>query len=159
MVAGNGAACQIAPLAFWLSPDDQSDRQLIRDVSRITHHNDEAYVGALAVVDAVRLAAKGRWQGHTDLLNIVAQKLPDCRVRDRLHELAALDNVPIADAAKQYGCSGYVVESVPLALYSATFLQAIVFQATLESVVSADGDCDTIASIAGQVMGAFCEEE
>jgi len=27
----------------------------LRDICRITHHNDEAYVGALAVVRAIRL--------------------------------------------------------------------------------------------------------
>src|SRR5580658_3347423 len=47
--AGNGAAMRIAPLAFLLDPADSQDCTLIRDVCRITHHNDEAYVGAVAV--------------------------------------------------------------------------------------------------------------
>ena len=47
---------RIAPLAFFLDPEDAGDRQLIRDVCRITHHNEEAYVGALAVVTAVDLS-------------------------------------------------------------------------------------------------------
>lgn len=48
--AGSGAAMRVAPLAFLLDPAKTDDRILIRDVCRITHHNDEAYVGALAVV-------------------------------------------------------------------------------------------------------------
>lgn len=55
--AGNGAAMRIAPLAFLLNPESPADRTVIRDVCRITHHNDEAYVGALAVVIAVRAAS------------------------------------------------------------------------------------------------------
>src|SRR5436853_159411 len=35
--AGSGAAMRAAPLAFCLDPADPSDRQKIRDVSRITH--------------------------------------------------------------------------------------------------------------------------
>lgn len=47
--AGNGAAMRIAPLAFCLNPFDDDDRRTIRDVCRITHHHDEAYLGALAI--------------------------------------------------------------------------------------------------------------
>ena len=36
---------RIAPLAFVLDAGDRSHRVIIRDVCRITHHNDEAYVG------------------------------------------------------------------------------------------------------------------
>src|SRR5438552_2968729 len=59
--AGNGAAMRIAPLAFLLDPATPADRRVIRDVCRITHHNDEAYVGALAVVVAIRFILAGLW--------------------------------------------------------------------------------------------------
>ena len=64
MAAGNGAAMRIAPLAFCLDPATPDGRQKIRDVSRITHHNDEAYAGALAMVIAVRAAYDGTWKGE-----------------------------------------------------------------------------------------------
>jgi ADP-ribosyl-[dinitrogen reductase] hydrolase len=54
MSAGNGAAVRIAPVSFHLDPAIAQHRQAIRDVSRITHHNEEAYVGALALVTAIR---------------------------------------------------------------------------------------------------------
>src|SRR5260370_495332 len=59
--AGNGAAMRIAPLAFLLNPSDAGDRTVIRDVCRITHHNDEAYAGALAVMLAIRSVLSGAW--------------------------------------------------------------------------------------------------
>jgi ADP-ribosyl-[dinitrogen reductase] hydrolase len=57
MSAGNGAAMRIAPLAFHLDPANAAHRQTIRDVCRITHHHEEAYVGALAIVAAIRSLA------------------------------------------------------------------------------------------------------
>src|SRR5438128_1013708 len=59
--AGNGAAMRIAPLAFLLDPTGPQDRTLIRDVCRITHNNDEAYVGALAVMLAIHSVLSGVW--------------------------------------------------------------------------------------------------
>jgi ADP-ribosyl-[dinitrogen reductase] hydrolase len=59
--AGSGAAMRIAPLAFLLNSSHLLDRTMIRDVCRITHHNDEAYVGALAVVIAIRSVLEGVW--------------------------------------------------------------------------------------------------
>jgi ADP-ribosylglycohydrolase len=58
MAAGNGAAMRIAPLAFFCDPLDAGDRVVLRDVCRITHHNDEAYAGALAVLLAIRFSSK-----------------------------------------------------------------------------------------------------
>src|ERR1044071_6644137 len=56
MAAGNGAAMRIAPLAFYLDATKRDSRTLIHDVCRITHHNEEAYAGALAVLLAVHAA-------------------------------------------------------------------------------------------------------
>src|SRR5262245_33045013 len=42
--AGNGAAMRIAPLAFLLDLRSDEHRRTLRDVCRITHHHDEAYV-------------------------------------------------------------------------------------------------------------------
>src|SRR5215475_732430 len=66
--AGNGAAMRIAPLAFLFDPDKPTERTLIRDVCRITHHNDEAYIGALAVVIAIRSILAGDWASDKSFL-------------------------------------------------------------------------------------------
>src|SRR5467141_877467 len=89
--AGNGAAMRIAPLAFCLDPNAPAGRQEIRHVSRITHHSDEAYSGALAVVAAVRAAWNGMWKGQEGVLQHVIEALPDSKVRDRLSELSKLE--------------------------------------------------------------------
>ncbi len=48
--AGNGVAMRIAPFAFF----PETDRATIYEACRITHQNDEAYAGALAVYHAIK---------------------------------------------------------------------------------------------------------
>ncbi|HEX4946114.1 MAG TPA: ADP-ribosylglycohydrolase family protein [Blastocatellia bacterium] len=156
--AGNGAAMRIAPLAFFLAPQDTAARQIIRDVSRITHHHEEAYAGALAVVAAIRAALEGTWTGKQNLMELVIEVLPDTSVRDRLSEFAKLD-LPIADAAQRFGNSGYVVESVPLAIYGAQQVENLGFAMMLKTLIAAGGDTDTIASMAGQIAGALLGQQ
>ena len=154
MTAGNGAAMRIAPLAFCLDPEDDEDRRLIRDVCRITHHNEEAYVGALAILTAVRAVAFGD-AAPSDLLETVLSKLPDSRVRDRIRDLSSLHDASITDVAAQFGSSGYVVESVPLSLYAARSIDRYPFDEILRMIIEAGGDTDTNASITGQIVGTW----
>jgi len=154
--AGNGAAMRAAPLAFCLDPNDEAQRRTIRDVSRITHHHEEAYAGALAVVAAVRAAAGGLWDGLNDLLRLVVEVLPDTQVRDRLVALNEIEKeTPLLEIARRFGCSGYVAESVPLALCGASRIRSLDFKTVLIDLIACGGDTDTNASIAGQVAGAL----
>jgi ADP-ribosyl-[dinitrogen reductase] hydrolase len=156
MSAGNGAAMRIAPLAFCLDLSASQSRRILRDVCRITHHSEEAYVGALAIAISVRAACQGSWNGTNSLIAMVARELPDTSVRDRLDEMSRAPlNTPIADLAARFGSSGYVVDSVPLALAGAERFSYLGFAGVLTHVVSVGGDTDTIASMAGQVMGAL----
>jgi ADP-ribosylglycohydrolase len=150
--AGNGAAMRIAPLAFLLNPVDPQDRTLIRDVCRITHHSDEAYVGALAVIYAIRAVLSGEWRQDRSFLAAAVDGLPDSAVRDRIGELLPLQ-LPASEVAERFGATGYVVDTVPLALYCAQSIASEPLPAVLALTISAGGDTDTIASIAGQVAG------
>ena len=150
--AGNGAAMRIAPLAFCVDPFTTSGRQVIRDLCRITHHNEEAYVGAYAVVLAIKASAA--LSEPFSLLDI-ALHLPDSVVRDRLMALAPSEMaMSIREAAGRLGTSGYVADSVPLALFASRRIPAIGFTEMIEQVIQVGGDTDTIASIAGQIAGA-----
>jgi ADP-ribosyl-[dinitrogen reductase] hydrolase len=150
MAAGNGGAMRIAPLAFVL--DGVSERQLIRDVVRITHHSDEAYVGALAVVTALQLT----WPSSVgELLEATAESLPDSRVRDQVEAVRTSGVAQdVGEVARRFGSSGYVVETVPLALVAAWQVAERGWQPVLTELETAGGDTDTIASIAGQLAGA-----
>jgi ADP-ribosylglycohydrolase len=150
--AGNGAAMRIAPLAFKV--DLTWERHLVQDVANITHKNDEAYAGALAVVVAVQQALHGHWTGENNLIPAVIDYLPDTRVRDQLIELQKLEGTPVQEVGKRYGSSGYVVESVPLALYAAGQVTHQPVAELFGALLEAGGDTDTICSMTGQIIGA-----
>ena len=150
--AGNGAAMRIAPLAFLLNPTDPQDRTLIRDVCRITHHSDEAYVGALAVLLAIHSIVSGVWSRDRNFLTAILESLPDSAVRDRIEEIHLLQ-LPASEIARDFGATGHVVDTVPLALYCAQSIALEPFATVLARTISVGGDTDTIASIAGQLAG------
>jgi ADP-ribosyl-[dinitrogen reductase] hydrolase len=149
--ASNGAAMRIAPLAFF----SYISRETIRDVCRITHKNDEAYVGVLAVFLSLKLIIEGKWTGGNNLIELLIPQLPDTNIRDRLVEINKEHRSSnIADVSK-LGNSGYVVNSVPFAIFSAMQVQKLGFERMIEQVIATGGDTDTNASIAGQIAGAF----
>lgn len=153
--AGNGAAMRAAPLAFVLDPDVHSDRTTLRDVCAITHRNDEAYIGALAIIVAVRHVSVFGNALDAQLPSVVADKLPDSRVRDRIRDLAdACVTSSLTECAQHYGASGYVVDSVPLAILAAAALPSLGVARAIQLAVECGGDTDTIASMAGQIIGS-----
>lgn len=149
--AGNGAAMRIAPFAFYPGITNND----IFDACSVTHRNDEAYAGALAVYLAVKAALFGDWTGTNNLFNLIIPQLPDTIVRDRL---IAINNFSgsesIADIAA-LGNNGYVVNSIPFALYCASQMPKIGLKAMYEAIIQSGGDTDTNASIAGQIAGAL----
>jgi len=56
--------------------------------------------------------------------------------------------------AARFGASGHVVDTVSLALYCAQSIASNDLSDVLAMTISAGGDTDTIASIAGQFAGA-----
>jgi ADP-ribosylglycohydrolase len=147
---------RVAPLAFCLDPEQPEQRRTLCDVCRITHHNDEAYVGAVAVVVAVRAVAMGRWQPGDNLPALVAPSLPATGVRERLEAISRLDpDTSVVEVGRRFGCSGYVAESVPLAICAAQRVGQEGFAEALRQAIEAGGDTDTIGSLTGQIAGAW----
>jgi len=145
--AGNGAAMRAAPLAFFLDPSSPAERVRLRDIARITHHHDEAYIGALAVVVALRRAAMGLdWSNAA-----VAPLLPDSRVRDNLERAAPIGGVEAV--VREVGSSGFVAETVPVAFEVARRMHVVGLEAALYELNALGGDTDTIGSLAGQLWG------
>ena len=151
--AGNGAAMRIVALAF----QPNVTKQDIRDICAITHHNDEAYTGALAVYTAIKAILNREWTGQENLLPLVANKLPDTLVRDRLLEINQLNND--LDQIAALGNTGYVVDSVPLAIFFASKVSTFGMKNMFTQLIKIGGDTDTNCSIAGQIAGTLIGED
>ena len=89
----------------------------------------------------------------------VTQHLPDSQVRDRLSELVILGPTAIAVIAARYGNSGFVVDSVPLALFTAARFGHDPLETTLRKIITTGGDADTNASLTGQLIAASRGED
>lgn len=146
--AGNGAAMRAAPLAFV----DHISNSTIRDICYITHQNEEAYIGALCVIIAIRSALNGQWIGKENLIDMVLQQIPDTRVKDRLIQIQHMENL---QEVGHLGNSGYVVDSIPLALAAANKVTELGIENMLQQLIDIGGDTDTNCSIAGQIAGAL----
>lgn len=148
--AGNGAAMRIAPIAFHLDPNLETERRTIRDVCRITHHNDEAYVGALAIIRSIQFVINGNNLDKT-LIEYLVDSLPDSRVRDRLADIKNT-LISVDEYVSSFGATGYVVDSVPLSILAS--IRSENFLDTIHEIACFGGDSDTIGSIFGHIYGA-----
>jgi len=58
------------------------------------------------------------------------------------------------EVASHFGATGWVVDTVPLALYCAQSISEKPLGSVLAQAIEAGGDTDTIASITGQIAGS-----
>lgn len=149
--AGNGAAMRIASLAF----KKYTTRLKIKDTCTITHRNDEAYCGALAIYYAIKASILEAWTGDDNLIDFVIEKIPDTKVRDRLIEMSKLKDLSISEIGKLYKSTGYVVDSVPLAIFAAQKINESDFETIITEIIKLGGDTDTVCSMFGQITGAL----
>ena len=92
---------------------------------------------------------------YNDLFEIIVNQLPDTKVRDRFIEISKLPKSTTIETVSKLGNNGYVVNSVPFAIYSATQVLEVGMSEMFEKIIQAGGDTDTNASIAGQIAGAL----
>ena len=147
--SGNDAALRTAPLAFLLDPLSTHDRKLLRDISRITNHNEDAYHGALAMLLGIRFAQNS----SQNFLPNVIRHLPDSPLRERLMAVIEVPGASIRDIARKFGNGSAAIESVPFALFAAHQADHLGLPATLNAIASSGGDTDTNCALAGQVIG------
>lgn len=152
--AGSGAAMRVAPLAFVFDMDDFGQRLRFKDIVRITHKNEEALAGAQAVLFAIQYLSQNPTPKPLELLHIVRQRLFDSQIRDNIQRLIEDDIRDYPSAAQTIGVSGFVAQAVPVALAGAQHGANTNLQDLWWDIVCHGGDTDTIASIAGQFVGA-----
>lgn len=170
--AGNGSAMRAAPIGLFFYDNPEILIQSAHDQGRITHRDPRSSAGAVAVSGAVAvalqekpirpdrfLATLGEWTGRVS--PVFAAELAKLAEWLPLPPEEAAEVIADAGFDAEYidddewkGISGYVVSSVLWSLYS--FLRTPEdYWETICTAISAGGDTDTTAAMAGAISGAY----
>lgn len=157
--AGNGAAMRIAPVALFSYSNLEQLRRNCTLAASITHKNQEAINGSLAIACVIARIINGTFEKKTIVEETMAfvghSKVSDKMktVNDLLIQLGSIEN-----ALTLIGTSGSVFDTVGSSLYF--FLRfSDSFSDALVNSVSYGGDTDTIAAIVGAMSGALHGED
>lgn len=159
--AGNGPAMRSALLGMYAGNDIDYLKILVRASTRLTHVDERAEQGALAVALAAQYVSS-RSPEEVDiakLFKILDDHITNselCNAFNQIHS-ALNENMSSESAAEimglHKGISGYIVYTVPMAMFC--WLRNINdFQAAVEDVVLLGGDTDTTGAITGALAGA-----
>ncbi|EDM79481.1 probable dinitrogenase reductase activating glycohydrolase (draG) [Plesiocystis pacifica SIR-1] len=147
--AGNGPAMRSALLGVY-ARDDAHLAQLVRASTRMTHTDPRAEDGALLVARLARQLAAGA------LDRAIVDSIRDPEFRERARGAWTGGDASLEDyrqrAGYERGVSGFVVHTVPAALYCV--MAGADARASLELAVRLGGDTDTTAAIVGALVGA-----
>jgi ADP-ribosylglycohydrolase len=136
--AGNGAAMRAAPIGVFYRHDEAKLRAFVEASSRVTHTDERALQGALAV--ALMAAASARGESAVDLDAVLTH--PSWR--------EALST--------EKGVSGYVVATVQ-AVEACWRKHPTDYRAAVTEAIEMGGDTDTVAAILGGIVGARVGKE
>ncbi len=138
--AGNGACMRCLPVAlFSLGAATREVDAANRAQAHVTHHNELADAGTLAVIDMVQAALLG---------GSLAE------LRQRADALAAAWPEYRFDRRRSENPGGYLPETLS-AVFQALFATGS-FESALVDVVNRGGDADTSGAILGMIAGALC---
>ncbi len=158
--AGNGSLMRTGPVALAATGDPDRAAELAAAISALTHPHPDAveacvlWSRAIAVALARSEAAPPDW---VDLVAAGTTSLPPDRGRLWLDRLEACRTT----TPEAFGANGWVVRALQVAL--AAIVQTPVpagptpgrhLELALERAVRAGGDTDTVAAIAGSLLGA-----
>ncbi len=157
--AGNGAAMRAAILGVWCEDIGQL-REFVQISSRITHTDSRAIDGAFAVALAAFLAKS---QTRIDAFEYSKHLSRHIEPRNEMIDLvdrvaqSVNDGETTLDFATKLcgerGVSGYVLQTVPVALHAWLSHQND-FRGAVTSAVACGGDTDSVAAIVGGILGA-----
>lgn len=162
--AGNGPMMR-APVIAVSFPDDAERRAAFVSAStRITHADPRALEAAMMIAEAAACAATGIGD-EAEILPRLEALVESSEMKSRLPQLKA--SLQAGEAVQVYAdrigrksgfVSGFAPDSAAVALY-AWLRHRGDFRATVESLVSAGGDTDTVAFIGASLVGIDAGKE
>ncbi|EDY20781.1 ADP-ribosylation/Crystallin J1 [Chthoniobacter flavus Ellin428] len=156
--AGNGPAMRSALLGVYYASDPVRRHQFVRASAEITHRDVRAEVAALAVAEVGAWMAKraedldALWKSLAELSTVTIWTDMVATLRG-----AMTNQMSVAEFARRVGAkdgvSGYALQSVPVAIYSALSHRND-FAKAMEEAIACGGDTDTVGAITGALVGA-----
>ena len=156
--AGNGPMMRAAVIGVNFADSPETRRTFVDASTRITHSDPRASEAARMIAEAASLAARqasdshGILEGLEPLVESPEMKKRFSLLREALAQGASVQNFADSFGRKKGFVSGFAPDSCAVALF-AWLRHRGDFRATLESVVAAGGDADTVAFIAGSLAG------
>jgi ADP-ribosylglycohydrolase len=170
--AGNGSAMRAAPVGLFFYDDAQALIKAAHDQGRITHKDPRCSAGAVAISGSVALVLQNKKIDPSSFLSSLSHWVStvEPRFASELMKLthwltltpeeavnfiskAGLD-ADYIDEDEWRGISPFVISSVIWSLYS--FLRTPDnYLETICTAISAGGDADTVAAMAGAISGAY----
>lgn len=158
--AGNGPAMRAAVIGRAVERERLVD--LVRASTSITHRDEKAFVGALAVALAACEWSATPSHGLDDLLVRYQAIVPPSpateemivlirRVEESVRRGESTTAFANGFCRKPGFVSGYILETVPIALHS-VYANAG-WRDAIEAAIQCGGDTDSVASIAGGIRG------
>lgn len=158
--AGNGAAMRSAIIGVCYGDRPQLMVELVQCSTRITHSDRKAEFGAIAVALAAYLSSTNISIDSDEYFDLLSQLLPTATDFLDLIGLAIV-SVSADETTPEFainmgwkrGISGYVYQTVPIAIHAWLSHQENYRDAVL-AVIKCGGDTDTTAAIVGGIVGA-----
>ncbi|MBN1289986.1 MAG: ADP-ribosylglycohydrolase family protein [Actinobacteria bacterium] len=155
--AGCGAAMRVSPVGLRYCGDLEELKRAAAGQAFITHTDPEAIAGAVAVARAVAYGINNHGKANPYAIARCISEFVrpfSIEMSEKINGLPEYLELDEELGFAYTGNSGYVMETVPCALYS--FLRTPEdFEATVIRAVNAGGDTDSIGAIAGSISGSF----
>jgi ADP-ribosylglycohydrolase len=155
--AGNGAAMRAAIIGAFFCDAPSERRRWSDALAHVTHSDPRAVEGARYVAELAALCTRARSDEDRDrLVSVAAGVIEDPSLKRAIFGARNLaeSGADLEMAARELGCSGYVVHSVGLATFCFLASGGSVLPA-LGQVIRAGGDTDSNAAIVGAWVGAL----
>lgn len=157
--AGNGPLMRAPLIGLWFANNPIKREAFVRASTAITHRDPRAVEAALIIAEATVIAGNQTLGADEILMRlemlVTSEEMKTRFVKLREHLLARRSVADFADSfsRKRGFVSGFAPDTAAAALY-AWLLHRGDFTATIEAVVRAGGDTDTVAFVAGSIAGA-----
>ena len=156
---GNGAAMRVSPIGAFYFDDLEKVKLLSRQSSEITHTNEEAIVGAMAIAISTSLATKYKFENRNDLsaktfIEQIIQELPPSDTRAKINKSLSVPysyRIKTVESILGNGSKMLAQDTVPFAIWCAAH-NLNNFEEALWKAVSILGDRDTICAMVGGIV-------